>query len=81
MVICSRVLRTAPSTEKPHEVQLAMSRWNSPGQSSPAPHAGQTMWPGMDVARDGTLIAVSLVGWRSFVGTHTYGTVLARVVL
>jgi hypothetical protein len=26
VIICSRVLRTAPSTERPHESQLVISR-------------------------------------------------------
>src|SRR5215204_428312 len=55
--ICSIVLNMASSTEKLHASQRAGS---SPRSCNlPEPHAGQRMQFGLDMVRDGTLIAAS----------------------
>ena len=77
--ICSRVPKIAPSTERPQESQQASS--GPRGNSSPDPHAGQRMWRGPDVVRDGAFIAGRLVGCQHFAGTYLYGTVPTRAVL
>src|SRR4051812_10217902 len=58
--ICSMVLRTALSGSRPQRPQPANTAPRT--RSSLKPQAGQMMWPGLDVEREGTLILASFDG-------------------
>src|SRR5215212_730655 len=57
--ICSMDLSTVLSRSRPQQSQPAKPAPRS--RSSPEPHAGQTIRPGLDVARDETLTLASFV--------------------